>query len=103
MNTKGTYAVRWSVGMRILSLVMAFHLFMLPQILTAQSFLDPVEEDAVQQIPPLLEEEVLKHACALHPCVFAPVNVDQGTTLLHQYEERMRDHPLLEVPHQPPR
>lgn len=89
--------------MRILSLVMAFHLFMLPQILTAQSFLDPLEEDAVQQIPTLLEEEVLKHACAIHANVFAPENADRSTTLLHQYEERMREHPLLEVPHQPPR
>lgn len=94
--------MRWSAVMRIVSLVMACHLFMLPQVLTAQSLMDTMEQD-VQQPPQLLEEEVLKHACSIHHAPFAPVNADASIELMHQYEERMLDHPLLEVPHQPPK
>jgi hypothetical protein len=88
--------------MRIVSLVMAFHLFALPQMLTAQSVV-AIFEDCGSQPPPMLEEEALKHACTLREelCL-----MDVGAMLtahFHQYEESMRDHPLMEVPHQPPR
>jgi hypothetical protein len=88
--------------MRILSLVMAFQLFALPQMLTARSVV-AVFEDCGSQPPQILEEEVLKHACMLREDVRL---MDVGAALtarFHQYEEAMRDHPLLEVPHQPPR
>lgn len=88
--------------MRIVSLVMAFQLFALPQMLTAQSVV-AIYEDSGSQTPPLLEEEVLKHACTIREEVCL---LDVGAVLtaqFHQYEESMRAHPLLEVPHQPPR
>jgi hypothetical protein len=87
--------------MRTVSLVMAFQLFALPQMLTAQSVV-AIYEDSGSQPPPLLEEEVLKHACTIREEVCV---MDMGAVLtahFHQYEEAMRDHPLLDVPHLPP-
>jgi hypothetical protein len=81
---------------------MAFDLFMLPQVLTAQSLFDWCEECGPQP-PPIIEEEVLKHACSIHHAVEADIPSDGLVVLMHQLEERMMDHPLVEVPHQPPR
>ncbi len=81
--------------------MMAFNLFMLPQVLTAQSLFGVCEECGTP--PPIIEEEVLKHACTLHRVADADDLSDGPVVLMHQLEERMLDHPLLEVPHQPPR
>lgn len=94
--------IRWSLGMRALSLIMAFNLFMLPQVVTSQSILNMYEE-CDSQPPPIIEEEVLKHACAIHRGTPPHAAAEGLVVLFHQYQDRMLDHPLLEVPHQPPR
>lgn len=94
--------VYWSPLMRVLALVMAFNLFMLPQVLTAQSIVNLYAE-CDQQPPPIIEEEVLKHACSIHRAPVTGECADGLVVLMHQYEERMMDHPLMDVPHQPPR
>lgn len=93
---------RWPVYMRVLSLFMAFHLCLLPQLLTTQSVVAIYEESGTQ-LPTILEEEVLKHAVDFRDVV--PMAVPESALIaqFHQYEEEMRDHPLMEVPHQPPR
>ncbi len=93
---------RWSVPMRVLSLVMSFYLFMLPQLLTAQNVVAIFQDCGAQQ-PTILEEEVLKHAVDFRDHVPVPGPEHALVAQFHQYEEEMLDHPLLEVPHQPPR
>jgi hypothetical protein len=94
--------IYWSPLMRALALFMAFNLFMLPQVLTAQSIVNLYEE-CDSQPPPIIEEEVLKHACSIHRSAVPGKRGDGLVVLMHQYEERMLDHPVKEVPHQPPR
>ena len=88
--------------MRVLSVVMALHLFMLPQMLTAQNVV-AIFEDCGSQQPTVLEEEVLKHAVDFREQVHLSCTDRLLAPLFHQYEDAMLDHPLLEVPHQPPR
>lgn len=81
---------------------MAFQLFALPQMLTAQAVV-AVFEDSGSQPPSINEEEGFKQVCPLRETLRA---MDMGVALtaqFHQFEEAMLDHPLLEIPHQPPR
>jgi hypothetical protein len=102
MRTPHLNLVRWPLAMRVLALVMAFNLFTLPQMLTAQSVLALYEECGSKSAP-ILEEEVLKHACQPRNEVRSLEFFSDATLQLHQYAEDMLDHPLLEVPHQPPK
>lgn len=98
---RASSTVRWCLAMRMLSLLMAFQLFMLPQMVNSQRAVTMMEERGSQP-PPIIEEEVLKHAISfrgMHSAVPAMAQVAQ----FHQYAEMMLDHPLREVPHQPPR
>lgn len=88
--------------MRVLSVVMAFYLFALPQMLTAQNVV-AIFEECGSQPPPIIEEEVLKHAVDFRDHVHMPRPDRALVAQFHQYEDQMLDHPLLEVPHQPPR
>lgn len=88
--------------MRVISALMAIQLFMLPQMITAQSVVTILEERGAQP-PSILEEEVLKHAVDFREQVPVPRLERAMVAQFHQYEEAMLDHPLLEVPHQPPR
>lgn len=93
---------KWSPLLRVLAVAMAFNLFLLPQVLTAQSIVGLFEECGSQP-PSLIEEEALKHDCTLHRTL-VPLDPQVGSpVLMHQLEERLRAHPLVEVPHQPPR
>jgi hypothetical protein len=87
--------------MRALSLIMAMQLFWLPQMVNAQKAVTLVEERGSQS-PPIVEEEV-KHACNIHGHAFPAMPDRDLVAQFHQYEEMMLDHPLREVPHQPPR
>ena len=92
---------RHSLLMRGVALIMAFSLFAAPQILTAQSIVALYAECGSQPTP-IIEEEVVKHACPWRSDVSIAFP-DDLTVLMHQYEERMLDHPVVEVPHQPPK
>lgn len=60
MDVRARYRlIQWSPLMRVVALVMAFNVFMLPQVLTAQSIVNLYEE-CDSQPPPIIEEEVLK-------------------------------------------
>ncbi len=93
---------RWSVPMRVLSLAMSFYLFVLPQMLTAQNVVT-IFEDCGSQPPPIIEEEVLKHAVEFRDQVRMWPLEPSRVAHFHQFEEEMLDHPVLEVPEQPPR
>jgi hypothetical protein len=98
----GIRQVRWPVLMRLVSMFMAFQLFMAPLVTTSQDVVSIYKEMGCKP-PPIIEEEVVKHvvgqlSCA-HPTAPDRILVAQ----FHQYEEMMLDHPLREVPHQPPR
>lgn len=88
--------------MRIMAVIMTFSLVTLPQLLTTQAMVQMFEERGSQP-PPIIEEEVLKHACTLRNEPDTPVQEASVIEFLHQYEEKMLDHPLLDVPHQPPK
>lgn len=88
--------------MRLVSLVMAFQMFLLPQLINTQMAITVVEERGAQP-PPLSEEEVLKHAVSFRDQVYSAAPDRDLVAQFHQYEEMMLDHPLREVPHQPPR
>ena len=88
--------------MRVSAPIMACALFIAPQILTAQSIVSLYAECGSQP-PPIIEEEVLKHACALRSDLRPPAACGDMKVRLQQYEESMLDHPALEVPHQPPK
>jgi len=87
--------------MRFCALFMALNLFMLPQLTTGKAIITVCEETGTT-LPSLLEEEV-KHACDIRKEVRPMVHTDGEVVLLHQFEQRMLEHPLLEVPHQPPK
>ncbi|MBK6832315.1 MAG: hypothetical protein IPG92_16975 [Flavobacteriales bacterium] len=88
--------------MRATSLMMAFALFVAPQILNSQSIVSLYAECGSQPVP-IIEEEVLKHACEVRSEVCPLASEGHVKILLHQYEESMLDHPAMEVPHQPPK
>lgn len=88
--------------MRVLSLVLACQMFLLPQLINSQKAMAIVEERGAQPLP-ILEEEVLKHALSFRAPVHSGAPDRDLVAHFHQYEEMMLDHPLREVPHQPPR
>lgn len=91
----------WSWTMRFCALFMALNLFMLPQLTTGKAIITVCEETGTS-LPSLLEEEV-KHACDIRKDVRPVVHAVGEVILLHQFEQRMLEHPLMEVPHQPPK
>lgn len=91
----------WCLAMRVISLVMAFQLFVLPQMVNSQRAVAVMEERSPQP-PPIIEEEVLKHAIRFSGMPSAMPALAQ-VTQFHQHTEMMLDHPLREVPHLPPR
>ena len=94
---------RWCLLMRVFALVMAFQLFALPQMLTAQAVVAGLEDCGSQPSPINEEEGGFKQACPVREGLRMMDVSAVLTAQFHQYEEAMLDHPLLEVPHQPPR
>lgn len=88
--------------MRAAALTMAISLFAAPQIITTKSIISLYAECG-SQAPPIIEEEEVRHACDWRCDVHTPAFPDDLTVLMHQYEEGMLDHPVVEVPHQPPK
>lgn len=101
-TSRATTTLQWSMVMRVLSLVMAFQLLLLPQLANTQYAVTVLEERSSQPAP-VLEEEVLKHAVNFRHHAYSEVPDRDLVAQFHQYEEMMLDHPLREVPHQPPR
>ena len=86
----------------MLALSMVLSVFMLPLGLTAQGFV-AFDKECDPQTSTGFEEEALERVCSFH-FTWSPPKAAVGPELLmHQYEEGMLDHPLKEVPHQPPR
>lgn len=102
VQQRGPGRTVWSMPMRVLSLVMSAYLFVLPQMLTSQ-YVVAIFEDCGSQPPPIIEEEVLKHAVPFEEHVRIPDPEPLMTARFLQFEEEMLDHPVLEVPDQPPR
>jgi len=88
--------------MRICAIWMAMNLFMLPQLIMGRT-ISALCEETVTSLPGMSEEEVIKHACHFRKDVRPVVKAAGEEVLLHQFEQRMLEHPLLEVPHQPPK
>jgi hypothetical protein len=92
----------WPLLMRALSVLLALQLFALPLMVNAQTTIDLFEECG-SQVPPVIEEEVLKHACEVRIGQL-PQDLSQRVwLLLSVYQDSMLDHPIMEVPHQPPK
>lgn len=100
--SRTTPTLPWPLMMRVISLVMAFQLFLLPQLANTQYSITVVEERSSQP-PPIMEEEVAKHIVSFRHHTPSEVPERNLVAQFHQYEEMMLDHPLREVPHQPPR
>lgn len=105
MNSTGTHipALRkWSLVRRLLAVALALQLFLLPQLSTAQGILN-IFEECGNTAAPILEEEVIKHACAVRIGIVTENLSSSVQLFLHWYQDSMLDHPALEVPHQPPK
>jgi len=81
---------------------MALNLLMFPSTVSAQRIID-TQEECGSPPSPVSEEEVVKDICAFRTTSIPDDGSHSVLVLMHQYEERMLDHPLLEVPHQPPK
>ncbi|MEO8068524.1 MAG: hypothetical protein ABI599_12585 [Flavobacteriales bacterium] len=92
---------KWSLARRSLAVALALQLFLLPQLSTAQGILN-IFDECGSTAAPILEEEVIKHACEIRIGI-VPKNLSTTVqSFLHWYQDSMLDHPALEVPHQPP-
>ncbi len=101
-TTARTALRHWSLIQRLVAVLLAAHLFIVPQLTNDLGVFAALEECG-NTMPPILEEEVLKHACEVR---FGTLPEDLSTTVqvfLHWYQDSMLDHPALEVPHQPPK
>ena len=93
---------RWTPFMRSMAVLLALNLALLPLLSTANTTIALFEERG-NEVPPVLEEEILKHACEIRIGRSADTASRSLLLLLHQYQDRMLDDPVLEVPHQPPK
>lgn len=101
-NTSPVSVRRWSLLWRCVAMLLTLQIFLAPQMANAQGIL-AIFEECGTAVPPVLEEEVLKHACEVRIGML-PENLSTTVQLfLHWYQDSMLDHPALEVPHQPPK
>lgn len=93
---------RWTPFMRSMAVLLALNLALLPLLSTANTTIALFEERG-NEVPPVLEEEILKHVCELRISRSSATTSRAVSLQLHQYQDLMLDHPVMEVPHQPPK